>query len=431
MEPRKMYPGMWRYPRNPNLCCIYRVPNIIREVNPEAYTPQLVLIGPLNHSLKSQAKIKSLDVGDDITFTKSMSYLNMEEHKKTYVAEFAARVEGKITINGFRKMIKEEEEKIRASYQESTTWIQSPEFVEMVLHDSVFIIEFMLRFTKRGPETKGDHLFAGLSLGETVYYDLILLENQLPYFILEKLFHPIIPRIYPSLTFQNLIIHFFHLQSKIGRDSKFRHFTDLFRCVRVETLPRHMNDVQKCEPIEHIYNADKLESGGVKFKAVGEEFSLNVRFEKGCLMMSHLTVHDKLEKELRNIMALEQCHYSYNTHVCNYVLFLDYLIDNDKDVDLLVEKGIIQNWMGQPVLVSQMVNKLNVGIFHYNPYYSDIVAEVNKYYKTPMNRSKAILKRVYFGNMWTGTATIAATFLLVMTLIQTVSSIIQVMHNRS
>ena len=97
-QPREMYPGMWRYPMNPDLCCIYRVPNRLREVNPEPYTPQIVLIGPLHHSVKSQA-LKALYLGDDITYTKSMAYLDMEEHKKTYLAEFAVRMEGETTID--------------------------------------------------------------------------------------------------------------------------------------------------------------------------------------------------------------------------------------------------------------------------------------------------------------------------------------------
>ena len=171
--------------------------------------------------------------------------------------------------------------------------------------------------------------------------------------------------------------------------------------------------------------------------------------------MPRLKVVDRLEMILRNIMALEQCHYPDNAHVCNYVLFLDNLIDTDKDVDLLVEKGnsflehvlnlyqstyiciewfvvvsdlkgIIKNWIGQPTSVAQMINKLWLGTIACGSYYYDIAVEVNKYYTNPVNRSKAILKRVYFCSLWTGTATIAATFLLGMTLIQTVASIIQV-----
>ena len=30
-------------------CCIYKVPNLLRNVKPEAYTPQLISIGPLHH----------------------------------------------------------------------------------------------------------------------------------------------------------------------------------------------------------------------------------------------------------------------------------------------------------------------------------------------------------------------------------------------
>ncbi|XP_013636352.1 PREDICTED: UPF0481 protein At3g47200-like [Brassica oleracea var. oleracea] len=426
-QPREMYPGMWRYPMNPEFCCIYRVPNRLREVNPEPYTPQLVLIGPLHHSVKSQA-LKALYLGDDITYTKSMAYLDMEEHKKTYLAEFAARIEGETTIDELRRMIKEEEETIRASYQESTAWIQSPEFVEMVLHDSVFIIEFILRFSGV-VDKNGDPLLAGLSLGITVYYDLILLENQLPFFILEKLFNPIVTRIWPHLTFRDLIIIFFGFQGKIRRSSKFKHFTDLIRCVRVETLPNLDVWKSKSKPIKHMYNADKLDSGGVKFKAVGDELSLCVSFKNGCLKIPCLTVDDSLEMKLRNIMALEQCHYPNNARVCSYALFLDYLIDTDKDVDLLLEKGILKSWIRQPAKVAQMVNKLVTGIVDTGSYYHDIAGEVNEYYRNLVNRSKAILKRVYFGNPWTGTATIAATFLLVMTLIQTWASIVQVKEN--
>lgn len=39
-------------------------------------------------------------------------------------------------------------------------------------------------------------------------------------------------------------------------------------------------------------------------------------------------------------MALEQCHYTYAAYVCHYIAFLDFLIDTEQDVELLVNKGI-------------------------------------------------------------------------------------------
>ncbi|EOA26181.1 hypothetical protein CARUB_v10019619mg [Capsella rubella] len=419
-ESNKPAPGMWRFPTNPDLCCIYGVPNCLRQVNPEAYTPHLVLIGPLHHSLKSLA----LKSRGDITNTKLMGYLNMEEHKKVYLVEFARRVEGTKAIDGFRRIIEEDEDIIRASYSESTAWIPSSEFVDMVLHDSVFILELILRLYVQGPEKIGDPIMDEPCLAHTVTGDLILLENQLPYFILKKLFDPIVSMLCPYQTFRELTVIHFGLQNKIGNNSKFRHFTDLVRCVRVETVPDHGFGIFK--PMYDMYSADKLDTGGVKFKAVEDELSVEVKFKNGVLNIPCFLADDDAEMILRNIMALEQCHYPFNAHVCNYIMFLDFLIDTHKDVDLLVEKGIINNCLGDHRAVAKMVNKLSVGVMHDGSYYSDIATEVVKHYNNKCNKSHAILRRVYCSDLWTGTATVAAACLLLMTLIQTVSSVIPI-----
>ncbi|XP_010512372.1 PREDICTED: UPF0481 protein At3g47200-like [Camelina sativa] len=414
-------PGMWRFPTNPDLCCIYRVPNCLRQVSPEAYTPQLVLIGPLHRSLISQA----LKSRGDITNTKLMGYLNMEGHKKVYLMEFSRRVEGKkAVIDGFRKIIEEDEDLIRASYSESTAWIPSQEFVDMILHDSVFILELFLRFYVKGPEKIGDPLMDEPCLVHTVTGDLVLLENQLPYFILEKLFDPIVSILSSHETFRELTITHFRVQDKIGNNSKFRHFTDMARCVRVETVPEHGYGIFR--PMYEMYNADKLDNGGVKFEVLEDELLVEVKFTKGVLNIPCFLADDDAEMILRNIMALEQCHYPFNAHVCNYVMFLDFLIDTEKDVDLLVEKGIINNWLGQHRAVAKMVNKLCLGVMHDGSYYCDIATEVMEHYNNKCNKSHAILRRVYCSDLWTGTATAAATCLLLMTLVQTVFSIISV-----
>ncbi|CAA7032844.1 unnamed protein product [Microthlaspi erraticum] len=91
---------------------------------------------------------------------------------------------------------------------------------------------------------------------------------------------------------------------------------DFVECVRVESLQGPAQ--REFKHFEHMFNADKLHSGGVKFEALEEEF-LEVRFENGCLKMPRLLIHDTSEMTLRNIMALEQCHYPYTAHVCSYV----------------------------------------------------------------------------------------------------------------
>lgn len=46
-------PGLWSSWNDTDYSCIYRVPNHLRRVNPEAYTPQMLIIGPLHYSKKS------------------------------------------------------------------------------------------------------------------------------------------------------------------------------------------------------------------------------------------------------------------------------------------------------------------------------------------------------------------------------------------
>ncbi|VVB06387.1 unnamed protein product [Arabis nemorensis] len=431
-ELNKLVPGMWQYPTDTQLCCIYRVPNCLRSLNPDAYTPQLVIIGPLHHFLKDQA----LKSHGDITDAKSMGYLNMEAHKKIYLKEFAERFKGENIIDEFRRKINKDEERIRASYSESTAWIQTSAFVEMVLLDSVFIFQLIWKFMERKQGKTGDRLMDEPCLEITVKRDLMLLENQLPYFILEKLFEPrFLPKKKPQEFHdfrKSIITYFFAFKNKIRNDPKFIHFTDLLRRVRVGTLPDDLTG--KFNSIENMYNADKLHSGGVKFKAVNkeaveEEVSFKAEFKKGCLKLPCLRVDDEFEITIRNIMALEQCHYPSSAHVCNYFIFLDYLIETDKDVNLLVEKGIIQNCIGENRLVAEMVNKLCLGILDRGSYCSDIANKVNDRYNNLICRSYAVLKNVYFGNLWTGTATVAATLLLLMTLIQTMASTFQVMQD--
>lgn len=48
-------PGLWPSSFSKEYCCIYRVPNRLRKVNPEAYTPQMLLLGPLQHCKKAEA----------------------------------------------------------------------------------------------------------------------------------------------------------------------------------------------------------------------------------------------------------------------------------------------------------------------------------------------------------------------------------------
>ncbi|KAK3195185.1 hypothetical protein Dsin_026495 [Dipteronia sinensis] len=123
-------------------------------------------------------------------------------------------------------------------------------------------------------------------------------------------------------------------------------------------------------------------------------------------------------------MALELCHYPDETHICNFILLMDFIINTEKDVDLFVEEGIIFGLLGDNAAVATMFNNLGLQITPSPSVYHDICKKLKAHYDGRWNLTMANLKTVYFGDSWTGTAIGAAIILLVLTFIQAVCSIL-------
>ncbi|XP_031282065.1 uncharacterized protein LOC116140590 [Pistacia vera] len=213
-----------------------------------------------------------------------------------------------------------------------------------------------------------------------------------------------------------------------------KHLTDWRRTTMLEHYERSK---QMNGWIDDLPCAVQLHESGVKFKCLeGEHSLIDIILEKRkqripCfevyeLQLPRLGICDDSESLLRNVMALEQCHYPRDAHVCNYVRLMDYLINTEKDVDLLVGNGIISNQMGDNDSIANMFNRLSVSINLSKSSYYDICVKLKQHCDNPWNRTKSTLKRVYFNNLWRGTATVAAVLLLLLTIIQTMCSILQV-----
>ncbi|EOA34493.1 hypothetical protein CARUB_v10022034mg [Capsella rubella] len=234
--------------------CIYRVPSRIRDVKPEAYTPQMVVIGPLHRSPKPSTATDGAETSSSYPWHLKKEYIKMEEKKKTYLESYTQRV-GEDKIEEMRKTIQAQEENIRASYEESTEWIPSEYFVELILEDSVFIMEFIIRKNIQFPSL--------------VRQDLFLLENQLPYFIFYILFNSIVTElcVRDRETFDHFILKCFDL--KVQEKTNFKHFIDMFRYVYEQSLddiPEQMRRVWRWPLITELRNADYLSQAGVTFK---------------------------------------------------------------------------------------------------------------------------------------------------------------------
>lgn len=180
------------------------------------------------------------------------------------------------------------------------------------------------------------------------------------------------------------------------------------------------------KPIKHLYSATQFHEAGVKFKVGKSKCFLDIKFEKGVLEIPSILIENDTEALARNVMALEQTHFVGNGYITNYFFIMDFLINTTKDVNLLCDKKIVVNYLGDNTAARQMVNNLNKGILLENmtPEYHQLCLKLNKFYENRWHNWMATLRHDYFRSPWRSASTIAAIILLVPTFIQTIFSIL-------
>ncbi|XP_057726771.1 UPF0481 protein At3g47200-like [Arachis stenosperma] len=396
-------------------CCIYRVPHEIRSSNADAYTPRAFSIGPFHH-------------GDQ-------KLLKMEDQKRIYCRQFIARSETK-SLESFVSCVQELEPLVRACYSDDIK-LSKEEHVMLILVDCCFILELLLRFpSEESKEDDSISLFPWLD--EYLRWDLLLLENQIPFFVFNNLYDLAFSTLnggtgHPSLL-KLILGYFFGPYDDTDWDSgSIEHFTDLLRTFHLKQSISPLS--RNKETLPFLKSAIQLHEAGVKFKVINKRSLclLDLKFSGRTLEIPQIELEDKTEIWLRNMVALEQCYYPDESYITDYTAVLDYLINTEKDVDFLVNKGIIINWLGDSKAVAKLFNGLGKNIIHetFNAEYLRICKDLNDFCEHPCLRKVATLRRDYCNTPWKTVASVAGIALLILTVIQTACSIIQVVQGFS
>ncbi|KAB2595204.1 hypothetical protein D8674_030654 [Pyrus ussuriensis x Pyrus communis] len=370
--------------------CIHRIPNKLRKVNEAAYTPQLLSIGPFHHG--------------------NPKLLDMEGHKKRHYENFLRRCsKSEATLTSF---IEARQKNILQCYAGAIE-LATFNIVDVILVDACFIIElFLANFEK----IQNEYLFGSPWLRKAVEQDLILFENQLPYSVLLELYDFANPA--SSIS--------------IPREEQAQKVD--------EVCSRHLGDSGAIDdssrtPIKNIYNIRQLTASGVKFVPILEDPSYvirdetnKVKFHLGTghmdLKITQFCVKYETECIVRNVMALEQFVYPFNTCICNYFLLMDQLVDIMEDVDLLVKNKVIVNLLGSNEAVTKLINGLCVNIMEEQSCrYADICRQLNEHYENRWNRTLATMRQVYFRDLWTASSTLVALLILFFTTFGFIKSI--------
>ncbi|XAR54484.1 hypothetical protein NMG60_11029629 [Bertholletia excelsa] len=396
---------------------IFKVYERVRRVNKKAYEPEVLAIGPYH---RGNPKLKRME-GEKLRYLQQLLRRRNEDGVDQYV-----------------KAMRNVEKTARGCYAEHIS-LSPDKFIEMLVLDGCFIIELFRRHAMPELRDRNDIYFQTFELLFDIIHDLMLVENQLPFFVLTTLFDMTKsedPRDNIISAALDLLTDFVPCEVEEYLDEcdddigDIKHLVCLVHKCWCSPFARILSkrDLRfQAEPLELIRSATELTEAGVKFKKVEGRTLFDIRFSKGVMEMPCLPVGDETDFVARNLIAYEQ--YLPNdgpNYVTDYFAFIDCLVNSSKDVELLREEGIIDNWLGDNETVVTVFNKIcNDVSSPMNLYYVEIFCQVNKHCRKRVNRWIANLNHNYFNTPWASISVIVAAVLLLLTVAQTVLSIVK------
>ncbi|KAM7493005.1 hypothetical protein LguiB_027614 [Lonicera macranthoides] len=364
----------------------------------------------------------------------------MEEHKLRYIKVFLTRTNK--NLDDFISEVKRLENRARKFYSEKIA-LSVEDFVKILIIDSFFILETMIGVQQNHYRNQ---IFYFPNHSTDFKTDLFLLENQIPFFVLDKLFE-LASLGDSSMTFLKVCVDYIALniiprtdsskmltkvQEYLGSPNhKIKHFVDLLRIFHLpsnlETAQENVDETaqENVDELITIPNAVQLQEAGVQLLMVSSSDSLlDIKFTNGMLEIPVLIVHKYFKLIMSNIFVLEKYHYPYESYIGHYASFMQMLVDTDKDADLLIQNGIIKDWVGGSSNVADLFSKVGDEVWNHIPsyYLYDISERLNKYCNVARHKWMASFKRDYCSSPWIIASTIAAVMLLILTFLSTIAA---------
>ncbi|KAJ0036001.1 hypothetical protein Pint_25312 [Pistacia integerrima] len=395
---------------------IFKLPKHLRKVNEKAYEPQILAIGPYHRGKKH--------------------LMAMETQKVQNLKKLLEDDRGKKYVEGCALAMRELEKEARACYVESELdgdLKTTDAFVEMMLLDACFIVKLLGGTSKH--INFGDNIRKGGWIMSAIRRDLLLVENQLPFFVLHAFFVEMM-KVQDKGNDNNicdLILHFFDdlvpdckLKNNMFKIERINHVLDL---IHLNWSPFSSETEDKWG---FIRCATELKEAGIKFKSpkVDEKNAsslFGIKFENGIMKIPMLKIDDNSESFFRNLIAHEQLlHDPDYSYVTDYLKFMNCLMNTSGDVELLCQSEVVQNGLGDDKVLANMFNRLsdNVTFFPASFRYYELFRQVNNHCGRRWNKWKANLRHKYFNTPWALISFIAAVFLLLLTVAQTVFTVL-------
>ncbi|XP_078154802.1 UPF0481 protein At3g47200-like [Carex rostrata] len=403
-------------PMEKEMFTMFRVPENIRQKHKELYEPKMVSIGPYYN-------------GHD-----ALQY--MEKHKCRFLRDYLSRNPGN-TLEHCVSELRGLESQARRCYFEEVKLPPSNQFLMMMLFDGCFIIELILKlcFGVSGWICDVSWAFPIIRI------DLLLLENQIPFFVLQKLFD-LLTNSDPVSTVPlvGLLSMFIsggkEQQHPIPECVSIKHILHLYHLFYVPTPTSNEPSARRTMPKNRRFplklpSATELKESGIIFIGKNTKQFLDIKFQNGILEIPIIPVDDHWKILLLNLVTFEQCNGELNKNLTSYACFMSSILRAPRDVTLLRKEGIVENLQAtyeELVLFFNCLIECS-GLNYDTHYLKELFTDVNIYYFSDWHRWRATLKINYFSNPWSIISLIAAFALLVLTILQTTYTIIPYYQN--
>ncbi|KAJ3683523.1 hypothetical protein LUZ60_013750 [Juncus effusus] len=393
----------------------------------------------------------------------------MEEYKWRCLSQFLQR-NSEVGMDFYIREMRLLEMQARRCYSESITHIQSDDFVLMLLLDGCFILEYFFNFQYQSKEN--DRIFDS-GWGETIKSDLLLLENQIPFFVIHKLISilqgpntehreeecvlvDLLLRFFPYVLEANStkpscntidhLLHLFHTSivpstphsNSKRRGIKMRKEASLktrilswlkSRAWRSNSRQSEVRLIPKTIPC-----ASELHEAGVTFFCKRHAKNMfDITFRNGVIEMPLLIISDSTRTIFTNVIAFEQTQPSLSRIFTSFAVLMDLLIDTSLDVVLLQRRHILVHTLRNEKEVAFFFNELADYSFldHENHYFKNLIDQVQKYSNLAWHKYKARLMHDYFRNPWTSISVFAGIVLLGLTIVQTYYTVYPEVHKNN
>ncbi|KAJ0967667.1 hypothetical protein J5N97_024584 [Dioscorea zingiberensis] len=375
------------------------VPANLRNVDNMAYEPKIISLGPYHHGKPS------LQI--------------MEDHKNRYIFEIinywaasSSSNEKMIRLETIFNLVISEESKLRSLYTLPPNSV-CDDFIKTMVLDSCFVLRFLIKCCMTA-ERKSDPLFEVGNILPLLRGDLLLLENQLPFYILEQLYY-LIPKpitLQPFPTLKEIAFTFCTL--KLSTDSvaldrlQPYHLLHLFNLILLPRprapsilLPKPRGLSTLNAPCT-IPSAVKLRDVGIKISPKESDNLLDISYDSGKLEIPRLKIMDVTIPLFKNLIAFEQCSSTAGYHFTTYSRFWNLLVNRIEDVEILQEHGVLVNMLGNNEDVLKFFNEIFIQVVldDKDHYLAQAFLDIEAYSQTRWKKQYAEFKQKYHSGQW-------------------------------